>query len=140
MIFGIAESIVPPSQVLPSQAMIMVALNLATVVATIGLGYYAAKIFFHMKLGRLEKGWKRVTQGIILLCFGFLFLTFQHMIPRDSNLYFSLDSIGTILSVVGIVIMMMGLRSHYLVWTRRKSSIPLQNVDERQAKSDVSAA
>jgi len=133
MLLGTAESII-----LPSQSLILVALDLVTVLATIGLGYYATKIFFHMRLGRLEKGWKMMTMGIISLCFGFLFLTFQHIIPRESNLYFSLDSVGTILSVIGIVLMMFGLRSHYLVWTRKKSPVPLLDSDEGQANTNLS--
>ncbi len=124
--------------ILPSPSTILVALDLATVFATIGLGYYAVKIFFHMRLGRLENGWKMVTQGIISLCFGFLFLTFQHVIPRESNLYFYLDAVGTFLSIIGIVLMMMGLRSHYLVWTRKKSSAHISSNDERQTSSDIS--
>jgi nicotinamide riboside transporter PnuC len=126
--------------ILPSQAMILAALDLATVVFTIGLGYYAAKIFFHMRLGRLENGWKMMTSGIISLCFGFVFLTFQHLVPRESNLYFYLDSVGTILSIIGIVLMMLGLRSHYLVWTRKKSAAPLSTSHSDESESDVSIA
>jgi hypothetical protein len=106
----------------PSETAVLIALNLITVGATIFLGYFAAKIFFHMRFGRLERGWKMVTGGAICLSFAFLALAIQHFFPRTSNLYFYLDVVGMTLSIAGIVLMVMGLRSHYLVWTRKESS------------------
>jgi hypothetical protein len=104
----------------PPESDILIALNLATVCATIFLGYYAAKIFFHMRLGRLERGWKMVTGGAISLSFAFLSLALEHFFPRTSNLYFYFEAVGMSFSIAGIVLMVMGLRSHYLVWTRKE--------------------
>ncbi len=106
----------------PSETAVLIALNLITVGATIFLGYFAAKIFFHMRFGRLERGWKMVTGGAICLSFAFLSLASYHFFPRTSSLYFYLDVFGMTLSIAGIVLMVMGLRSHYLVWTRKESS------------------
>jgi len=97
----------------------LIILNLVTLVATIFLGYYAAKIFFYMRLGRLERGWKLVTGGAICLSFAFLALAIQHIFSRQSNLYFYLDGIGMLFSIAGIILMVLGLRSHYMVWTRK---------------------
>jgi len=106
----------------PSESAILIALNLITVGATIFLGYFAAKIFFHMRLGRLERGWKIVTGGAVCLSFAFLSLAIQHFFPRTSNLYFYFDAVGMSLSIAGILLMVVGLRSHYLVWTRKERS------------------
>jgi hypothetical protein len=105
----------------PSETAILIALNLLTVAVTICLGYFAAKIFFYMRLGRLERGWKMVTGGAICLTFAFLSLTFQHFFPRTSSLYFYLDVVGMTVSIAGILLMAIGLRSHYLVWSRKVS-------------------
>lgn len=106
----------------PSESATLIILNLATLVATICLGYYAAKIFFFMRLGRLERGWKLVTGGAVCLSFAFLSLTFQHLFSRPPNLSFSFDVFGMSLSIAGIILMVLGLRSHLGVWTRRVDS------------------
>ncbi len=103
----------------PSESALLIALNLTTVVATICLGYFAAKIFFYMRLGRLERGWKLITGGAVCLCIAFLFLAFQHLFSVHSNLYFYLDAVGMTFSIGGIFLMVLGLRSHYYVWTRK---------------------
>lgn len=105
--------------IIPFQSDMLVALYVGLVIATVGLAYYAAMIFFHMRNGRLEKGWKLVVVGIICLCISFLFFTFQHVVSRISVLYFYLDTLGTILAIAGIVLMFFGLRFHYHVWTRK---------------------
>jgi hypothetical protein len=105
----------------PSESATLVILNLLTLAATICLGYYAAKIFFYMRLGRLERGWKLVTGGAICLSFAFLSMTLQHLFSKISPPYFYLDAFGLTLSIAGIILMALGLRSHYFVWTRRVS-------------------
>jgi hypothetical protein len=119
----------------PSESALLVALNLVMVVATIYLGYFAAKIFIYMRFGRLERGWKMVTGGAVSLCIAFLFLTFQHLFPVRSDLYFYLDAVGMTFSISGIFLMVMGLRSHYFVWTRKISNKTAQRpilVKERE--------
>lgn len=119
----------------PSESALLIALNLVTVLATICLGYFAAKIFLYMRLGRLENGWKLVTGGAVCLCIAFLFLAFQHLFSVHSNLYFYLDAVGMSFSIGGIFLMVLGLRSHYLVWTRKINSRtpkPIFLVDERR--------
>ena len=100
-----------------SQPTVLILLDVAEVLATVGLAFYAGKIFLHMRLGRMEKGWRYVTEGVAVLCIGFVLLTLQHTLPRESILYFYFDSLSTILSIVGILLMLLGLRSHYSVWS-----------------------
>lgn len=122
----------------PPQSATLIVLNLATLVATIFLGYYAAKIFFYMRLGRLERGWKLVTGGAVSLSFAFLTLAIQHIFSRVSNLFFYLDAVGMLFSIAGIILMVLGLRSHYQVWTRKmegKTPRPIL-VKERQKSEE----
>ena len=110
------------SFLLPVESTILAVLNLVTVLALAGVIYYSAKILLRMRLGRLGRGWKNVTEGLILLCAGFIFLTFEHTLARSSVLYFFLDSIGTLLSLSGIIFMLFGLRSYLLVWVNKPST------------------
>ena len=114
------------------QTFALTLLNLVATVALVFLAYYALRIYLHMRLGRLERGWKLIAQGIIFMSLGFFFITLQHALSRDSLLYFYLDSVGTVLSLIGIVVMLIGLHSHYMVWNRNfKSSKPeLENKNE----------
>jgi len=63
-----------------------------------------------------------MTGGAICLSFAFLSLAFQHLFGRLSSPYFYLDAVGMSFSIAGIFLMVLGLRSHYLVWTRKVSS------------------
>jgi nicotinamide riboside transporter PnuC len=63
-----------------------------------------------------------MTGGAICLSFAFLSLTLQHLFSRLSSPYFYLDAFGMTLSIAGIILMVLGLRSHYFVWTRKISS------------------
>jgi hypothetical protein len=101
------------------QSLTLAILNLASAIALIVLAYYALRIFVHMRLGRLEKGWRRVTQGIVFMSSGFFFVAVDHSLPRASSLYFDIDSVGAVLSLIGIVLMLIGLHSHYVVWYKR---------------------
>jgi hypothetical protein len=113
-----------------------VILNLILVSAVVILGYYASKLFFYMKLGRLEKGWRLVAQGAFILCGGFLFGTLQDLSKYGSGYYFNFDYVGTSLSIFGIVLMSFGLRSQYRVWSLRdvnsKSKLKLKEFENSE--------
>ena len=104
------------------QTFALTLLNLVSTIALVLLAYYALRIYFHMRQGRLERGWKFLSQGIIFMSLGFLSISIEHTFSRDSLLYFYLDSIGAVLSLVGIVLMLIGLHSHYTVWYRKLRS------------------
>ncbi len=61
-----------------------------------------------------------VTGGAISLSFAFLSLAIEHFFSRGSNLYFYSEAVGMSFSIAGIALMVLGLRSHYLVWTRKE--------------------
>jgi hypothetical protein len=102
-----------------SQFPILTVLYLASAIGTIFLSYYSLKIFFHMRSGRLEKGWKLITEGMVFMSSSFVLIAMSHLLSRDSAAYLYLGIAGTSLMLVGVVIMLLGLRSHYLVWYRK---------------------
>src|SRR5579872_3339320 len=104
---------------IPAESTILLALYIGLLVATIGVAYYASAIFLHMRNGKLEKGWRLVAEGVVCLSGAFVFLTLQHAVERSSDLYFYLDAAGTVLAIAAIILIFFGLRSHYLVWTRK---------------------
>ena len=63
-----------------------------------------------------------VTGGAVCLSTAFVFLASYHLFSVHSNLYFFLDAVGMTFSIAGIFLMVLGLRSHYLVWTRKINS------------------
>jgi hypothetical protein len=105
-----------------SSSLILTSLDLASAVALVVLAYYSLRIFLHMRLGRLERGWKLITQGIFFMSSGFLFVAIDHMLPRASTLYVYIDSVGAVLTLIGIVVMLVGLHSHYIVWYKKTVS------------------
>ena len=103
-----------------TQPILVIILDIIAIGATGGLAYYASRLFFHMRSGRFEKGWRLVTEGVVLLCAGFIFITIQDLSGSSSPYYFYFDYVGTALCVIGIIIMSIGLRSQYRVWTLKE--------------------
>jgi hypothetical protein len=119
------------------QSLTLSILNFASALALVVLAYYALRIFIHMRLGRLERGWRLITEGIIFISSGFFFVAVDHALPRNSLLYFYIDSVGAVLSLVGIVLMLFGLHSHYDVWYKKTAS---ENREDQQTKADIGQA
>jgi hypothetical protein len=83
----------------------------------VGLGYYAFKMVFLSRRGRLENGWRLITFGAIMFSVGFFSLTIQDLTAAYTVPYFVTDYLGTSFSFVGLTLLMLGLRSHYSVWS-----------------------
>ena len=78
-----------------------------------------------------------VTSGAVCLSFAFLLLGIEHLFSRSSNTYFYLDAVGMSFSIGGIFLMVLGLRSHYLVWTRKVSNKAPQQPILLNEKKDI---
>jgi protein-S-isoprenylcysteine O-methyltransferase Ste14 len=77
-------------------------------------GFYAAKLLASFRTGMLEKGWKQVTVGAIVLVLAqFFFLGSGISSPSMVSL---LDGVGTLMRLIGVVFLTIGLRTHYQVW------------------------
>ena len=108
-------------------------LDLVSIAAALGVGYYAAKMFYHMRQGRLEKGWSQMLIGAAVIASGYFFLTVEDLFLAYSFFYESVDYIGTVVCTAGLIVFMMGLRSHYVAWSRgsRSTKLAEQRAKER---------
>lgn len=104
----------------------LIFLDIVSIVAAIGLGYYAFRMFFHMRWGRLEKGWRLMAGGAVAFATGYVFLTIEDFFLAYSFYYRWADYIGTTACGIGLVMLLLGLRSHYIAWSPKKES-PIRN-------------
>ncbi len=97
-------------------------LDVVSLAPAVGLGYYAFKMVFMSRRGRLENGWRLITFGAIMFSVGFFSLTIQDLTPAYTVPYFVTDYLGTSFSFAGLTLLMLGLRSHYSVWSLKSFS------------------
>lgn len=77
-------------------------------------GYYALKLLGSFRTGTLEKGWKQITVGAIVLVIAQFFFLGSGI---DSSSVASLLIVGgTLMRFIGIVFLTLGLRTHYQIW------------------------
>ena len=99
----------------------LVILDIVSIVAALGVGYYAARMFNHMRRGRLEKGWNWMIYGALVTAIGYFFLTLEDFFLAHSFYYSSLDYGGTVICTIGLVFLAYGIRSHYHAWALNRS-------------------
>lgn len=117
----------------------LVILDLVSIAAALVAGYYAARMFYHLRMGRLEKGWGLMLLGAGLIACGYFFLTVEDLFLAYSFFYESVDYIGTGICTIGLIVLMLGLRSHYSAWslgrtvkvTEQSKPKQEQNIDRR---------
>jgi hypothetical protein len=107
--------------------------DLVAVLPAIGLGYYALRMFFLTRFGRLERGWKMIIMGALASSFGFLALTVQDLTQAYSFGYILTDYVGTLSSACGFFLVMLGIRSQYSVWSLK--NFPGVSEDEGKRKN-----
>jgi len=112
----------------------LVILDLVSIAAALRVGYYAAKMFYHMRRGRLEKGWNWMIFGALVIAIGYFFLTVEDFFLAYSFFYVSVDYIGTVICTIGLVVLMFGIRSHYSAWSLRRS--PKVNIPPKHKKNE----
>lgn len=78
----------------------------------IALLYYALRILTSFKKGLLERGWRILSVGIILLVAGVLIMTLSNYITVGGYLY----QLGIGINAIGVCLAVMGFKSHYDVW------------------------
>jgi protein-S-isoprenylcysteine O-methyltransferase Ste14 len=95
-------------------------------------GFYAAKLLGSFKTGMLERGWKQVTIGAIVLVLAQFFFIGSGI--SSSSIVSLLLGVGTLMRLIGLVFLTLGLRTHYQIWrldnkdltTATASSEPLE--------------
>jgi len=96
--------------------------DLVSVIPAIGLGYYSIRMFLLTRLGRLEKGWTFIIFGCFACSLGFFILAIQDLAEAYTIIYKVTDYLGTSLSALGFFFVMLGVRSHYSVWSLKSFS------------------
>jgi hypothetical protein len=114
----------------------LIVLDLVSIAAALGVGYYAARMYYHLRQGRLEKGWSQILLGATVIACGYFFLTVEDLFLAYSSFYLSVDYIGTVICTLGLIILMLGLRSHYSAWVLRRSERSAQKATEDQGDRD----
>jgi hypothetical protein len=94
--------------------------HLISVLPSIGISHYTAKMLMLVRFGRLERGWRLVTTGATIAPTGLLILTLQDFVQSYSSLYLAMDFLGTIACAIGLTLFFLGFRSHYLIWSGKK--------------------
>ena len=96
-------------------------------------GFYTVQLLATFRKGILEKGWKKVTEGAVILVLAQIpFLAAGIASPAFGSL---LLDIGAIFRFIGIVFLILGFRAQHNVWRLDnkdssrdiESSIPTQN-------------
>jgi len=100
---------------------LLVILDIVSIAGALSVGYYAARMFNHMRRGRLEKGWNWMIYGALITAIGYFFLTLEDFFLAHSFYYSSLDYVGTVTCTVGLVFLAYGIRSHYHAWSLNRS-------------------
>jgi len=84
-------------------------------------GFYAVRLLSTFRNGMLEKGWKYVTEGAIILALAQIpFLVARIGSPSFVSL---LDDAGDILRLIGMIFLILGFRAQYQVWRLDKKDL-----------------
>ncbi len=82
------------------------------------LSYYAFATLLWMRAGKLEKSWRYLSRAVIFLTAGVLLFSLISSVPPDLILPFTWIASSTML--VGTFLLLLGFRSHYLVWSGKE--------------------
>lgn len=88
--------------------------------------FYALRILSNFRTGMLEKGWKWVGLGAVFLIFAQLLILISQL--GVAELANPLILTGSALRVFAMILLVLGLREHYLVWQVDKvRPLPIEN-------------
>lgn len=112
----------------PASAALTSALEAVILVMLVALLFYALKILTAFKKGILERGWKIISEGIIVLVAGEFVTAVSYSISLGGYLY----QLGTGMDALGVCVVVLGLKSHCDIWLagKKEKAEPLP-VDEK---------
>lgn len=93
----------------------MSAINILALLVTFGMSYYATRLVRKFRKGALETPWRSISVGAITLTAAGIAFTFTSAIDIPS-LSSVLSYAGPILSVIGGVFLLLGLRAENQIW------------------------
>jgi hypothetical protein len=97
--------------------LLLLPLDIIALCAAIGSGYYATRMIFYMRKGRMERAWKYLTSGAIFIIVGSVFFSITDIVPAYGTAYLISDNLGTGIMSGGFILLLLGFRSLYRVWT-----------------------
>ena len=77
-------------------------------------GFYAIRLLSTFRNGMLEKGWKYVTEGAIILGLGQIPYLLSWI--GSASLFSLLNDVGMLMRFVGMIFLILGFRAQYQVW------------------------
>jgi O-antigen/teichoic acid export membrane protein len=113
---------------------LLIPLDIVALIAGLGTGYYSIRMIFFMRHGKMENAWKYFTCGSIVLVASSIFFSLSDVSHFRSWNYLFWDDLGTALTAVGFVIILLGFRSLYRAWALKD----LEKQREREAKNAIS--
>lgn len=79
------------------------------------LFYYALATLLRMRRGKLEKSWLYISRSVIILSIGVIFFASSLFVP--ANLMMLVMWTASTFMIVGTLLLLLGFRSHYRVWS-----------------------
>lgn len=116
-----------------SHGLILTGINIASLLVTLGMAYYAIKLVMKFRRGMLEKPWRHISFGAISLTAAGIMFAIGSTIGIPTSLSSALLYGGSILSVMGGLFLLFGLRAENEVWTSKENGI----VSEPTRKDDL---
>jgi hypothetical protein len=104
-----------------------VALNVVALIILLAIAFYSIRLLFIMKRGALEKSWRFVSMGSLMLVLGVIIFALVSAVPslRMPGFVFM---IGGIAMICGGFFLLLGLRVQYNLFHVR---ISYEKIDER---------
>ena len=91
--------------------------------------FYAVKLLGSFRHGVLEKGWKEVTQGAIILALAQIPFLVAGIYPTSFNT--ALVYAGNLFRFIGLAFLILGFRTQYQVWRLDNKDLP-QKVNQTE--------
>ncbi len=95
---------------------VLAVLHIAGVTLAVGISYYSVVLFRTMRGGRLERDCKLLAVGSTTIGVGLAFFTTAELVAQELVL------LSGIISLVGVGLVLVGLRGVSLFWTGRRPS------------------
>jgi hypothetical protein len=119
---------------LASYGLVLTAINIVALLVTLGMTYYAIRLVMKFRRGMLEKPWRHVSFGAISLTAAGIIFAVRSAIGIPASLSSVLLYGGSILSVIGGLFLLFGLRAENQVWTAKEKGAVLQEQQQRRKK------
>jgi protein-S-isoprenylcysteine O-methyltransferase Ste14 len=95
------------------------AFDIVGFVISLGMAYYAFCMINQMKTGRLEKSWKYMTRGALIIAIDAVVLMIQVFGSSSALIVEGTTYTGATFAIIGGFLIMLGFRENYRVWNTK---------------------